>query len=597
MTFDQIAALIVLVAVVGVLIHGKARADVTALCGAAALLLLGVVRPVEVQAAFASPAIIALAALFVIAYAIELTGLLGLMIRNATRLCARLGARGLWLVIGMCGLLGGFLNNTPVVVLAAPVVRDVARSLNLSPKRFLMPLSHISVMGGLLTLIGTSTNLLVNDMARNAGQPVFGLFEITPVGLVIAGAGAVWLYFVGARQLGRSVAADEAEAARLRAEAEAQIKAQAGRKRFLPFRLPRLGEARTHEDGSGDAHLGDVKLFSAADRPFEFRRAMMALAIFLTVVIAAGLGLAPIAASAFAGAVALILLRILTADEAYAGLRPDILLLIAGMVVIGIAIEVTGLAGIGADAVTGGEGNDSVNGNGGNDDISGGNGNDTLFGGGDQDVIQGGDGNDSIYGQAGDDDVGAGLVGGLGADLAHGGGGNDLINGNDDADSLYGGAGNDFVYGGNDADYVHGGSGNDVLYGQAGDDNMFGFIGADTLNGGEGNDRLNGGDGNDTLRGGGGNDVLTGGRHDDSLWGEGGTDRFNFDDGWGHDVINDFANDGLEKISLAAVEGIASLADLTITNVAGGALVTFGSNSIEVVGVTAAQLDSSDFIL
>ena len=351
MTFDQIAALIVLVAVVGVLIHGKARADVTALCGAAALLLLGVVRPVEVQAAFASPAIIALAALFVIAYAIELTGLLGLMIRNATRLCARLGARGLWLVIGMCGLLGGFLNNTPVVVLAAPVVRDVARSLNLSPKRFLMPLSHISVMGGLLTLIGTSTNLLVNDMARNAGQPVFGLFEITPVGLVIAGAGAVWLYFVGARQLGRSVAADEAEAARLRAEAEAQIKAQAGRKRFLPFRMPRLGEARTHEDGSGDAHLGDVKLFSAADRPFEFRRAMMALAIFLTVVIAAGLGLAPIAASAFAGAVALILLRILTADEAYAGLRPDILLLIAGMVVIGIAIEVTGLAGIGADAL------------------------------------------------------------------------------------------------------------------------------------------------------------------------------------------------------------------------------------------------------
>src|SRR5690606_34915914 len=78
-----------------------------------------------------------------------------------------------------------------------------------------------------------------------------------------------------------------------------------------------------------------------------------ALAIFIAVVTAAGLGLAPIAASAFAGAVALILLRILTADEAYAGLRPDILLLIAGMVVIGIAIEVTGLAQIGADALIG----------------------------------------------------------------------------------------------------------------------------------------------------------------------------------------------------------------------------------------------------
>ena len=84
MTFDQIAALLVLVAVVGVLIHGRVRADVVALTGAAALLLLGVVRPVEVQGAFASPAVIALAGLFVIAYAIELSGLLGLMIRQAT---------------------------------------------------------------------------------------------------------------------------------------------------------------------------------------------------------------------------------------------------------------------------------------------------------------------------------------------------------------------------------------------------------------------------------------------------------------------------------------------------------------------------------
>ena len=356
MSFDQIAALAVLVAVVGVLIHGKLRSDVAALTAAAALLLLGVVRPVEVQGAFASPAVIALAGLFVIAYAIELSGLLGLLIRRATALAARLGALGVWAVIGMCGALGGFLNNTPVVVLAAPVVRDVATSLRLSPKRFLMPLSHISVMGGLLTLIGTSTNLLVNDMARNAGQPVFSLFEITPVGLVIALAGGAWLYFVGARQLGRSVAADEAEAeaVRLRAEAEAEAQAQAratakpARRSFLS-RLPRLGEARTNEDGSGDAQLGDVKLFSAADRPFELRRAMIALAVFVLVVAAAGLGLAPIAASAFAGAVALVLLRVITADEAYAGLRPDILLLIAGMVVVGIAIEVTGLAAIGAD--------------------------------------------------------------------------------------------------------------------------------------------------------------------------------------------------------------------------------------------------------
>ncbi len=352
-TLDQIIALIVLIAVVGLMIHGRMRSDVVALSGAAALLLFGVVRPVEVQSAFASPAVIALAGLFVIAYAIELSGLLGLMIRKATALCQRFGATGIWVVIGLCGSVGGFLNNTPVVVLAAPVVRDMAKSLKLSPKRFLMPLSHVTVLGGLLTLIGTSTNLLVNDMARNAGQPVFSLFEITPVGLVIALVGGLWLYFFGARQLGRAACAEEeAEAERERREAEALAEKASRQGRWrLPFSLPsfaQLGESRSQRDGTGDAHLGDVDLYASADRPLQWKRALIALAVFVMVVAAAGLGVAPIAAAAFAGAVALILLGVLTPEEAYSGLKPDILLLIAGMVVVGTAIEVTGLAAQGA---------------------------------------------------------------------------------------------------------------------------------------------------------------------------------------------------------------------------------------------------------
>ena len=338
MTFDQIAALVVLVGVVALMIHGRMRADVVALTGAAVLLVLGVVRPVEVQGAFASPAVIALAGLFVIAYAIELSGLLGLMIRTATRLSARIGALGIWLVIALCGSVGGFLNNTPVVVLAAPVIRDVAKSLSLSPKRFLMPLSHVTVMGGLLTLIGTSTNLLVNDMARNAGQPVFSFFEMTPVGLVIATVGGLWLYFVGARQLGRAAAAEEARAG---AEADGSAVAAPLDPGAGP---PRLGEARNQPDGSGDARLGDVALYTAADRPFRLRPALISLAVFVAVVGVAAFGWAPIAAAAFAGAVSLILLQVITPDEAYAGLRPEILLLIAGMVVVGTAMELTGLA-------------------------------------------------------------------------------------------------------------------------------------------------------------------------------------------------------------------------------------------------------------
>ncbi len=314
MEFNQIAALVVLVAVVGVLIHGKVRSDVAALAAAAALLLMGVIRPVEVQGAFASPAVIALACLFVIAYAIELSGLLGLLIRQATALCARLGATGLWLVIVICGGASAFLNNTPIVVLAAPVVKDVATSLNLSPKRFLIPLSYITIMGGACTLIGTSTNLLVNDMARNAGQPVFGMFEITPVALIIAAVGGLYLFLIGGRLL-------------------------AGQKDE---------ETSVHgpHEQTGDGLMGDVELF-AVDRAFDLRRALISLVVFVGVIAAAALGIAPIAASAFAGAVILILLRVISPEEAYAGLRPEVLLLIAGMVVVGLSIEVTGLAASG----------------------------------------------------------------------------------------------------------------------------------------------------------------------------------------------------------------------------------------------------------
>ena len=355
MTFDQVAALAVLAAVVAALIHGKLRADVVALTGAAVLLMLGVVRPVEVQGAFASPAVIALAGLFVIAYAIELSGLLAFLIRQATRLTQRLGARGIWLVIGLCGSVGGFLNNTPVVVLAAPVVRDMALSINQSPKRFLMPLSYVVVMGGLLTLIGTSTNLLVNDMARNAGQPVFGLFDITGVGLIVGLTGAGWLYLVGAKQLDGVADAEEADMARAQAEREQRAaRSETARPRRRWFGLVPFGEARNQPDGSGDAVLGDVALFdSARERPLELKRALASIAVFLGVIVVAALGLAPIAASAFAGAVILILLKVISAEEAYAGLRPEILLLIAGMVVVGMAIEVTGLAEAGAGALIG----------------------------------------------------------------------------------------------------------------------------------------------------------------------------------------------------------------------------------------------------
>ena len=316
MSFDQIVALVVLIGVVAALIWGRVRSDVVALTGAATLLATGTIRPTEVQGAFASPAIIALASLFVIAYAMELSGLLGALIRLATRLCARLGTLGLWLVIALCGGASAFLNNTPIVVLGAPVVRDVAQSLQVSPKRYLIPLSYITILGGGCTLIGTSTNLLVNDMARTAGQPTFGFFEITPVGVLMALAGGLYLFLGGSRLLSRG----------------------------------EDGKLSEEDLRRSDDELGDPSLY-AGDPPFQSLKAITALAVFAGVVVVAALGYAPIAAAAFSGAVLLILLRVISPDQAYRGLRPEILLLIAAMVVVGLSLEVTGLAAVATDVV------------------------------------------------------------------------------------------------------------------------------------------------------------------------------------------------------------------------------------------------------
>jgi di/tricarboxylate transporter len=314
-TIDQIITLAVLAAVVAALILDKARADVVALCGAAALLLSGAVRPVEVQGAFASPAIIALASLFVIAYAMELSGLLDAAIHRGIALGKRFGSMGLWLLIGLCGSASAFLNNTPIVVLSAPVVRDVATALNLTPKRFLMPLSYAAVLGGCCTLIGTSTNLLVNDMARVAGQPNFTIFEITPVGVIVALVGGAYLVLVAQRLLPSSDG--DCVAATVRPDMEA---------------------------GLAGGQIGEISAF-AEERSFKPAKAAISAGTFIAVIAASAVNLAPIAACAFAGAVLLIVLRVLTADEAYQGLRPEILMLIAGMVVLGIALEETGLAG------------------------------------------------------------------------------------------------------------------------------------------------------------------------------------------------------------------------------------------------------------
>ena len=152
----------------------------------AVLLASGIVSPQEAFAGFSNPEILAIGALFVVAGALQHTGALGFV---ATRLFGRITSHRRALLRMMLPTAGisAFLNNTPIVAMFTPVVFDWARRHQVSPSRFLIPLSYATILGGACTLIGTSTNLVVSGMLQNvAGQAPLGMFELTLVGAPLA---------------------------------------------------------------------------------------------------------------------------------------------------------------------------------------------------------------------------------------------------------------------------------------------------------------------------------------------------------------------------------------------------------------------------
>lgn len=201
--------------------------------------------------------------------------------------------------------------------------------------------------------------------------------------------------------------------------------------------------------------------------------------------------------------------------------------------------------------------------------------------------ISGGHGDDLLMAPFGDINQ---LVLGLG--------GNDTIYGFNGDDTLIGGAGDDELFGGTGNDLLRGGSGDDVLIGSTGDDTLLGGIGRDTLVGGIGDDVLEGGAGRDVLAGGTGNDHLVGGAGDDTMNGGLGLDSFEFDDGFGHDVIVGFqlGADTLQIASNINATGIADPNDLLALvsdDGSGNAVITLGTDTITLQGISVGDLTAN----
>jgi di/tricarboxylate transporter len=201
MTPEIFLVLGILVVVIGVLVTEVMPLEVLALLVLGGLAVTGLVSPTEALAGFSNPAVVTIWAVFILSGGLTRTGIANILGRNLLKVVGTGDARLILLIMLISGGLSAFMNNVAVAALMLPVVMDIARKTRRSPSLLLMPLAYGSLLGGLTTMIGTPPNILVSEALRTNGLTPFGLFDFTPVGLIVMTSGMLFITFVGVRFL------------------------------------------------------------------------------------------------------------------------------------------------------------------------------------------------------------------------------------------------------------------------------------------------------------------------------------------------------------------------------------------------------------
>lgn len=206
MTPEILQVLGILLVVIVVLITEVMPLEVLALLVLGVLAVAGLVTPTEALAGFSNPAVVTIWAVFILSGGLTRTGIANILGRNLLKIAGTGDARLILLIMVIAGGLSAFMNNVAVAALMLPVVMDIARKTRKSPSILLMPLAYGSLLGGLTTMIGTPPNILVSEALRTNGLVPFGLFDFTPVGVIVMAVGMLFVTFVGTRFLPKQAA-------------------------------------------------------------------------------------------------------------------------------------------------------------------------------------------------------------------------------------------------------------------------------------------------------------------------------------------------------------------------------------------------------